>query len=90
MRQRGTKIRAGDGVGMGKDHTLFAIRDGYVYFEDARPEVGVCLCCDVCQSRSAFFFFFFFFFLLLLLLLAMCPVAALSVMSALCDDTPFC
>ena len=28
VRQRGTKFYAGEGVGMGKDHTLFALRDG--------------------------------------------------------------
>lgn len=32
VRQRGTKIYAGAGVGMGKDHTLFALRDGKVVF----------------------------------------------------------
>ena len=30
VRQRGTKFHAGDNVGMGKDHTLFAKVDGYV------------------------------------------------------------
>ena len=33
VRQRGTKFRAGDGVGIGRDHTLFALRDGRVKFE---------------------------------------------------------
>ena len=32
-RQRGTKIYAGKGVGMGKDHTLYALITGYVKFE---------------------------------------------------------
>ena len=32
-RQRGTKIYPGEGVGMGKDHTLFAKVDGIVRFE---------------------------------------------------------
>ena len=32
VRQRGTKFYAGEGVGMGKDHTLFALRDGQVAF----------------------------------------------------------
>lgn len=31
-RQRGTKIKAGDGVGMGRDFTLFALKTGYVSF----------------------------------------------------------
>jgi len=32
VRQRGTKHHPGDGVGIGKDHTLFAVRDGVVVF----------------------------------------------------------
>jgi large subunit ribosomal protein L27 len=32
VRQRGTKIHAGDNVGMGKDHTLFARITGKVVF----------------------------------------------------------
>jgi len=32
VRQRGTKIRAGKNVGMGKDHTLFATMAGKVEF----------------------------------------------------------
>lgn len=32
VRQRGTKIRAGKNVGMGKDHTLFATMVGKVEF----------------------------------------------------------
>ena len=33
VRQRGTKFWPGEGVGMGKDHTLFALRDGQVSFK---------------------------------------------------------
>ena len=33
VRQRGSKFRAGKGVGMGKDDTLFALADGTVKFE---------------------------------------------------------
>ena len=33
IRQRGSKILAGNGVGMGTDHTLFALRDGTVVFK---------------------------------------------------------
>jgi len=33
MRQRGTRIHPGTNVGMGKDHTLFALIDGLVKFE---------------------------------------------------------
>ncbi|WP_022707412.1 50S ribosomal protein L27 [Paracoccus zeaxanthinifaciens] len=32
VRQRGTKWWAGENVGMGKDHTLFALTDGHVSF----------------------------------------------------------
>jgi large subunit ribosomal protein L27 len=32
VRQRGTKFHAGNGVGMGVDHTLFALVDGQVSF----------------------------------------------------------
>ena len=36
VRQRGTKVYAGDNVGMGKDHTLFATADGRVRFHDGK------------------------------------------------------
>ncbi len=32
VRQRGTKFHPGQNVGMGKDHTLFALNDGSVKF----------------------------------------------------------
>ncbi|MBA3697103.1 MAG: 50S ribosomal protein L27 [Methylotenera sp.] len=32
VRQRGTKMHAGENVGMGKDHTLYAKADGKVTF----------------------------------------------------------
>ncbi len=32
VRQRGTRMEAGVGVGVGVDHTLFAMRDGIVKF----------------------------------------------------------
>ena len=32
VRQRGTQFHAGDNVGIGKDHTLFALKDGKVQF----------------------------------------------------------
>jgi large subunit ribosomal protein L27 len=35
VRQRGTKIRPGQNVGVGKDHTLFALIDGTVKYEFA-------------------------------------------------------
>ena len=33
VRQRGTRFHAGDNVGVGRDHTLFALADGKVKFE---------------------------------------------------------
>ena len=34
IRQRGTEYRAGQNVGMGRDHTLFAKADGHIKFEE--------------------------------------------------------
>jgi len=34
IRQRGTKVHPGNGVGMGKDHTIFAMIEGVVQFEN--------------------------------------------------------
>ena len=36
VRQRGTKYYPGNNVGMGKDHTLFALTDGQVAFRDGK------------------------------------------------------
>lgn len=33
IRQRGTKVKPGLNVGVGRDHTLFALTDGFVKFE---------------------------------------------------------
>jgi large subunit ribosomal protein L27 len=33
IRQRGTKVHTGENVGMGKDHTIFALVDGHVQFQ---------------------------------------------------------
>ena len=33
VRQRGTRIRPGNNVGLGRDHTLYALIDGMVKFE---------------------------------------------------------
>jgi large subunit ribosomal protein L27 len=44
VRQRGTKFRPGNNVGVGRDYTLFATIDGYVKFEtvrDRRKQVSV-------------------------------------------------
>ena len=36
VRQRGTKIMPGKNVGLGKDHTLFALKEGKVNFSERR------------------------------------------------------
>ncbi len=36
VRQRGTRFRPGDGVGIGRDHTIFATRPGVVRFITGR------------------------------------------------------
>lgn len=44
VRQRGTRIHQGNNVGIGRDHTLFALIDGVVKFEPAskiRKKVSV-------------------------------------------------
>ncbi|MCB5945750.1 50S ribosomal protein L27 [Acidocella sp. KAb 2-4] len=44
IRQRGTKVKPGANVGVGRDHTLFALTDGTVLFErkaDDRVHVSV-------------------------------------------------
>jgi large subunit ribosomal protein L27 len=44
VRQRGTKIKPGLNVGLGRDHTIFATSDGVVLFEtirDGRKRVSV-------------------------------------------------
>ncbi|MBK8399205.1 MAG: 50S ribosomal protein L27 [Leptospiraceae bacterium] len=44
MRQRGTTFRAGTNVGIGRDHTLFALVDGIVtfgYFDKKRQKISI-------------------------------------------------
>ena len=38
VRQRGTRIHPGSNVGMGRDHTLFALIDGSVKYEQIRRD----------------------------------------------------
>ena len=38
VRQRGTRVHPGDNVGIGRDHTLFAMIDGKVQFKVKGPE----------------------------------------------------
>jgi large subunit ribosomal protein L27 len=38
VRQRGTQFHAGDNVGVGRDYTLFALKDGIVEFTVKGPK----------------------------------------------------
>jgi large subunit ribosomal protein L27 len=38
VRQRGTKIEPGKNVGVGKDHTLFSLANGKVFFRNKRKK----------------------------------------------------
>ncbi len=41
VRQLGTRFRAGLNVGMGRDYTLFALKDGVVEFDKAGKRVNI-------------------------------------------------
>lgn len=41
VRQRGTKFRPGTGVGIGRDHTIFALVDGRVAFDQDSRRINV-------------------------------------------------
>lgn len=41
MRQRGTKMHPGTNVGLGKDHTLFALKNGKVRWDKEHRKVFV-------------------------------------------------
>lgn len=41
IRQRGTRFRAGEGVKMGRDYTLFAVREGVVEWDKRNRRVRV-------------------------------------------------
>lgn len=41
IRQRGTRFHPGDNVGIGRDHTLFALKDGRVKWDAAHRRVNV-------------------------------------------------
>ena len=43
IRQRGTKWHPGANVGMGKDHTLFALKPGNVFFDKKGRRINVAL-----------------------------------------------
>ncbi|GAA5496622.1 LSU ribosomal protein L27P [Rubritalea squalenifaciens DSM 18772] len=41
IRQRGTKWKPGKNVGLGKDHTIFSLAEGNVYFDQSGRRVNV-------------------------------------------------
>jgi large subunit ribosomal protein L27 len=56
VRQRGTKFWAGEGVGMGKDHSLFALTEGQVAFRQGfkrRTYVSVINAMNPTAKRAA-------------------------------------
>ena len=56
MRQRGTKYIPGKNVGLGKDHTIFALLDGEVLFKKGkndRPIVNIVPANDGKQRAAA-------------------------------------
>ncbi len=52
IRQRGTKMKPGRNVGLGRDHTIFALIDGQVRFE-TRSEGRVQVSVDAAASQAA-------------------------------------
>jgi large subunit ribosomal protein L27 len=52
VRQTGTKYHPGEGVGLGRDYTLFALRDGVVRFERRRNrrQVSVYTVAEVAET----------------------------------------
>lgn len=43
IRQRGSLFHPGEGVGMGRDHTLFALKDGTIEFKKRYSKKTVCI-----------------------------------------------
>ena len=41
LRQRGTRYHPGNNVGMGRDHTLFALKEGSVLFDSQHRKINV-------------------------------------------------
>lgn len=53
VRQRGTKIHPGRNVGLGRDHTLFALVNGTVKFEESRNKKRASVVPQEAQEASA-------------------------------------
>lgn len=52
VRQRGTKFKPGANVGMGRDHTLFALEDGKVVFTN-KGRTGRFISIEAAQTEAA-------------------------------------
>lgn len=52
VRQRGTRVYPGRNVGLGKDHTLFALVDGRVAFHDGKQGRKYCSVDGVAQAAE--------------------------------------
>jgi large subunit ribosomal protein L27 len=53
VRQRGTKFFAGENVGMGRDHTLFALTEGSVKFQTKRDDRTYVAVVPAVQAEAA-------------------------------------
>ncbi len=56
VRQRGTRWKPGKNVGLGKDHTIFALLDGEVLFtkgKGGQPIVNIVPANDAAQAQAA-------------------------------------
>lgn len=56
VRQRGTKFVPGRNVGIGKDHTIYALLDGQVLFSqgrNGRPQVNIVPANDAAMAQAA-------------------------------------
>lgn len=43
IRQKGTKFHNGKNVGIGRDHTLYALKDGFIKFENKSKKKPPCI-----------------------------------------------
>ncbi|MDY6983861.1 MAG: 50S ribosomal protein L27 [Pseudomonadota bacterium] len=53
VRQRGTRYHAGTNVGIGKDHTLFALTDGRVKFQVKGPKSRMYVSIEAAEAANA-------------------------------------
>ena len=52
IRQRGSKVHPGTNVGMGRDHTLFALTPGQVKFHKTSARTWVSIVADASETRT--------------------------------------